>query len=656
MGASCVALERLHPATHNVNSQIVKNSYMRKIVFILLMALCVPMCTVYAQDCSDRIQSAGKLYDNYKKTKNKKQLDEARKQLQNIINNPSNPENCRKSATSMLKKFRPVISASKANVDVAPIVVRVDTVVETHVNIDSVVNVVVHHDSLKVRRFYETEAAAQACALKKDYECAIDQYQTAVAYGRELQMGEGVISVFEAKIERNQQLQFNKMLDEAKQLESSADVDKALNAYEQAKRYGIENRILNNDAVASLDAKIEYLQAVQQMFEFVSQADEYYRAKEWALAKEDLEVAIDLSDTLSWRRGTIHWRHRLDTINNILSAVDRIHDYSTLEDVNKSAYQNLRPTLVTALHNTMLRLNYDIPTDTLTLSFLIHPDGRRDLEISMLREDTMLIRLLKEELQNTTITLPPGIYYGQKVPSKASYDFKIGLQGVVEVAKRKNNGKIIEDPLVIGPEGISRFLRLTEDTVRRVVFTRASPEFLYGKFTFKDVVSSVDNSTRSGFHLTKYNGTGGPANVFLSLVIPGLGRHRVTYGRQSGAGTAVFFYLFAGGSLGLRYWSIHDNPLNVNNNMDLQSYFSVGKYNKESFADMEKGQPKRIFYYTSYAMAGVAAIIYVSDVLYTLIRGSVNVAHQNKYKKWSVGVFYEPESKTPILQCNYKIK
>ena len=125
---------------------------MKKIVFILLMALFVPMCTVYAQDCSDRIQSAGKLYDNYKKTKNKKQLDEARKQLQNIINNSSNPENCRKSASSMLKTFRPIAFVKKSNVEVAPIVVRIDTVVETHVNIDSVVNVVVHHDSLKVRR------------------------------------------------------------------------------------------------------------------------------------------------------------------------------------------------------------------------------------------------------------------------------------------------------------------------------------------------------------------------------------------------------------------------------------------------------------------------------------------------------------------------
>ena len=310
--------------------------------------------------------------------------------MQNIINNSSNPENCRKSASSMLKTFRPIAFVKKSNVEVAPIVVRIDTVVETHVNIDSVVNVVVHHDSLKVCRFYESEAAAQACALKKDYECAIDQYQTTVAYGRELKMGEGVISVFEAKIERNQQLRFNEILDEAKRFEMASDVDKALSTYEQAKRYGIENKLLNEASVSSLDSKIGYLQSVQEMFEYVKQADEYYRANEWELAKQDLEVAIDLSDTLAWRRGTIHWKHRLDTINSILNAVDRVHDYATLEEVNKNAYKALRPVLATALHNSLLRLDWDVPVDTLTISFMVYPDGRKNVEISMLREDTVL--------------------------------------------------------------------------------------------------------------------------------------------------------------------------------------------------------------------------------------------------------------------------
>lgn len=628
---------------------------MKKIVLVLLMALCVPFYTLYAQDCSDRIQSAGKIYERYKKTYDKKTLNEARKQLQNLISTPGVPEGCKNEANRLLKTFTPVYkpNVSKANVDVAPIVVHLDTVVERRVNIDSVVNIVVTHDSLKVKRFYEFEEKAVACYEKKDYECAIDYYQTVMGYGLELQMGEGVLNTIKDKINKNHKLQYNKLLEEAKSLEQEVKVAEAISAYERVRMYAADNKLLEPAAITELEDKIYYLQAVQQMFDFAAQADEYYQANEWQLAKQELDLVIDISDTLGWKKGVIHWKHRLDTINGILDAVDRVHDYSTLEDENREAYWNLQPVVISVLHKSMLRLNYDIPTDTITVEFLIDPEGRWEVESRMLREDTTLIRLIKEELLNTTVKLPPGEYYGQHVPSKATYEFKIGSEGVSELAKRKVNSKIIENPLVIGPDAVYNFIRLTEDTVRKVVFTHASPEFLYGKFTFKNVTSSVDNSTHSGFHLVDYKGIGGPANVFLSMLVPGLGRHRVTYGQQLGIGTAVIFYASVGASLGLRYYAL-DKTMDLKHFFDFKpkSYF----HNEEEDPDQPQMQPKEVAYWTSYAFAGLAATIYVADVLYTLIRGSINAAHQNKYKKWSLGVFYEPTSKTPILQYNYKIK
>lgn len=79
---------------------------MKKIAIVLLLALTMPFYSVYAQDCSDRIQSAGKLYDKYKSTKNTKYLEEARKLLTNIVNTSSNPEKCRTAASNMLKSFQ----------------------------------------------------------------------------------------------------------------------------------------------------------------------------------------------------------------------------------------------------------------------------------------------------------------------------------------------------------------------------------------------------------------------------------------------------------------------------------------------------------------------------------------------------------------------
>lgn len=628
---------------------------MKKIVFILLMAFCVPMCTVYAQDCSDRIQSAGKLYDKYKKSKDKKQLDAAREQLRNIIDDSSNPENCRKSAKNMLKEFKPVVSTkAKSNVDVASIVVKVDTIVETHVNIDTIVNVIVKHDSLKVKRFYATEEQAMKCARDKDYECAVDLYQTVVAYGKELQMGEDVIKVFESKIERNQQLQYNKLLAEAKRLENNAEINSALSAYEQVKRYGVENNLLDENAIINMENKIDYLQSVQQMFEFVAQADEYYKANEWEMAKDELEMAVELSDTLQWKRGTIHWIHRLDTLNRIIQAAETTFDYSQLRD-NADDYEQMRPVVGNVVLDGLLRFR-EVDPDTLLVEFLIAPDGRARPSVSQLAgEDTMMLRVIKDEIENAGLRFPAPRYYGQNVAARATYTYVISVTSEITTVTRTPR-KIKVEPLIIGVNDAADFILKTEDTVRLTQLRPNCNEFLYGKFYLKNATATLDNISRSGFHLVKYSGTGGPANVLLSMVLPGLGRHRVTYGEQKGIGTAIFYVASLGGALGLRYWSIHDNPYNLNNNMDMKNFFNFGKYDKASFADMEKGQPKRVFYYTSYALAGVAAAIYVGDVLYTLIRGSVNTARQNKYRKWSIGAFYEPASKTPVLQYNYKIR
>lgn len=85
---------------------------MKKIVVILLMAFVLPLYTVYAQDCSDRIQSAAKLYDQYKKSKDAKYLDAARTLLTNIVKTQSNPEKCRQTAANMLKSFNSSAPAS----------------------------------------------------------------------------------------------------------------------------------------------------------------------------------------------------------------------------------------------------------------------------------------------------------------------------------------------------------------------------------------------------------------------------------------------------------------------------------------------------------------------------------------------------------------
>jgi len=616
---------------------------MKKITLLLLMILGVSFCTAYAQDCSDRIQAAGRIYERYKKSYDKKQLDEARKQLNNIKSSNA-PENCKKEADRLLKLWKPIYKpkTAKANVEVAAIVVR-DTVIERHINIDTVVNVLVHQDSFKVKRFYDVESAAMECANKKDFECAVNNYQTAIAFGRDLHLSDEIISELQYKEQKNKKLRFNELLAIAKKSEYEGQIHDALQQYESVLTYGNDNKLVDEEQVKAFADKAEYLQYVEEMFDYARQADEYYRAHEWELAKQELTMAIEMSDTLGWKPGVILWKHRLDTVERIINIGDDILDYSTL---NSLAYDDMHDDLTKLLHHALLHFQ-DIPTDTLTVGLIVFPKGEMDVVVDKRQEDTLVTNTIKREILQARLKLPAMTYWGQEVTAKASYDYVISVESAISTVKRKPK-KLIEKLPMIGVGPLEAFINKTEDTVRRTVLSSASKPFLYGTFYFKQSVSQIDNSSGSGFHLVKYSGTGGPANVFLSMIVPGLGRHRVTYGEQLGIGTTVVFFGSTAAALGLRYYALDKKS------MDLKNLFKFEK--KEYFDTMEQGQPHQVAYWTSYAFAGVAAVVYVTDVLYTLIRGSVNLSRQNKYKKWAVGAFYDPSSKTPLIQYNYKIK
>lgn len=632
------------------------------------MIFAVPICAVYAQDCSDRIQAAGRLYEKYKKNYDKKTYDEARKQLKNITASPGVPAKCKAEAERLLKEWKPVYkpSASKSNVDVTKIMVRVDTVVERHVSIDTVVNIVFHHDSLKANRFYASESAALECAQRKEYECAIDNYQTAIAYGRELQLSEDILTTFQNKVTRYKQMQFNDLLQKAQDMEDKGNVSEALKMYQAVKSYGQENHLLSDEMAAAFEEKTNYLEYASQMFDFVKQADEYYQNREWEMAKQELETALEIADTLGWKKGRVYWMHRMDTINRILGAANTLFDYEML---NAQDYDRMNGYLATAIHNTLLRFR-EIPSDTMTVEITVDADGKRTTDIRMLREDSVFLKTVTEAVEKIPFKLPAVKYYGEPALAKATYNYTISVHSEIAEVKRTPKRGYKENPMLIGLDQAAAFVQKTGDTVKKIEFTENCKDYLFGKFYFNQAVAQVNNDSRSGFDLVKYRGSGGPANVFLSMIIPGLGRHRVTYGEKNGVATAIFFYLSAGISLGAYGLAFDPKIPNQkytfgNYTADLKNFFKV----KQNWSYLEQlalnndseGFPngvdsRRTMYITSLTFAGIAAVIYVSDVLYTLIRGSVNVAKQNKYKKWSIGVFYEPNSKTPVLQYNYKIK
>lgn len=76
----------------------------------------------------------------------------------------------------------------------------------------------------------------------------------------------------------------------------------------------------------------------------------------------------------------------------------------------------------------------------------------------------------------------------------------------------------------------------------------------YGKYTF-DMNKTVINGQQYDNNKLIKTTTHGASNAFLSLLVPGLGDHRVSYGKKSGISVALSTYALIGGGIGLKFYS-----------------------------------------------------------------------------------------------------
>lgn len=112
---------------------------------------------------------------------------------------------------------------------------------------------------------------------------------------------------------------------------------------------------------------------------------------------------------------------------------------------------------------------------------------------------------------------------------------------------------------------------------------------------------------------TKFKIKNGPSNIFLSMILPGWGSLRVQ--------SSKFPFIFTGGYIYSLY-SIHqiNNQIYNLNNQKLNSKTQSSSYEITSQIDELKIRKENYFY--------IASGIWLTDVLFTLIKGSINVSKQ----------------------------
>ncbi|MDR2027764.1 MAG: hypothetical protein LBQ01_09470, partial [Prevotellaceae bacterium] len=185
-----------------------------------------------------------------------------------------------------------------------------------------------------------------------------------------------------------------------------------------------------------------------------------------------------------------------------------------------------------------------------------------------------------------------------------------------------------------------RFQSITIDEYVPQNLKNAVPEMMpYGG----NYSISMNNLTVNGkssinsLKVLKYRDTGTASNAFLSLLVPGLGVKRVTYGEHSGFRRTLYAYGLIGA--GILCKTVANNEYK--------------KYNaapdKESDKMKELYEDAKILDKAYYICAGIGAAIWVYDIIWVWNKGSKNRQAHKAYKQPRFGIYYNPEFKATGL-------
>lgn len=157
----------------------------------------------------------------------------------------------------------------------------------------------------------------------------------------------------------------------------------------------------------------------------------------------------------------------------------------------------------------------------------------------------------------------------------------------------------------------------------------------YGKYTFDMNKITINGQVFDNNKLVKMSGSGGASNAWLSLLVPGLGDHRVTYGKRKGIGIAVTTYGLIGAGVGLKLYS----------NSEYRKYHAA----TEQSAMDKHYQAANFSNQAFYACVGTAAVIWIYDIIWVAAKGTKNAKTTKQYKKAHLGAYSDPNFNTTGL-------
>jgi len=151
----------------------------------------------------------------------------------------------------------------------------------------------------------------------------------------------------------------------------------------------------------------------------------------------------------------------------------------------------------------------------------------------------------------------------------------------------------------------------------------------YGKYIIQLQKIQINNKTFTDNKVLKYKETGGAGNVFLSILMPGLGDHKVTYGKKTGVGITLSTYALIGGGIVLKFYSINE----------YKKYHTATEQASMDFHYRRANYANQAFY--TCVIAG--GTIWLCDIIWVLSKGAKNQNEHKAFRQSHFGLHYNPD-------------
>lgn len=448
------------------------------------------------------------------------------------------------------------------------------------------------------------------------------------------------------RAEQQKTNEFNTMINRAREYANNGEYEEALKKYQEALSFWPEK---TNEYEAEMGkckqdwAAAEEIKKQKKFNDLISEARNNYQTKYYAdaLTKYNAAFAIypekekdyttevdECRSRFNCRLGDIELdRHQYskareyynaalqltsefeEEIENKLSLVDEVERLDNERKTTTYTYHTINNANYIYATNRLeeLILEYakknDLKPCTVTVSYSHSISGYETKEVNVSPENYSL----KSHLSTNAPSLPVCEKYGLKLATTATIQIPVeSVEMKTFTAKRKYNGI------------------KTDESLRTETSSQMTNP---GRYNVVVTTTCINGKYNSFQRLLSYKNTGGPSNALWSVLVPGLGQHKVTYGENSGVWTTVGVYGLIAGGIGFYLYSNseYDKYHQATTQADMDKHF-------------ENAQGLRGF---AYATLASAAAWWIYDIVDVYLQGKKN---NDKYGNGRAYVSYLPQN------------